>query len=106
MASLVDSGYLMLLGSKNSQILVVGQGKTAMAKQTEKLVILEPGATVFIGKHLIRSSMAPTDDEHGVTDSRKLFINNEATSSLLFLDGVKVIGTGSPSKLEWGKWIG
>lgn len=105
MTSLVGNGYLMQMGNKKSQILVVGEGKTASAYPTEKLVILEPGAKVTIGKDVICSGIEPVDNEENIVDGRKLFINNEETSPMLSHDGIRIIGTGSPSKLEWKRWL-
>lgn len=105
-SSLVDKGYLVRLGNKNTQILIVGQGKTSTITHNEKLVILEPGATAIIGKHTIQAGTDPLGYEHGIIDARKLLIDNEENPPAYLLEDIQIIGTGSPSKIDWGKWLG
>ncbi len=103
--SLADSGFPMVRGSRECKIVVVDENRTVRVKPSHRLVLAGPGATVDINDQRIEIDSRPLGTKSGVVDARTLIVDG-------FYDGVAhrfgptmIIGTGSPSKQDWGKWL-
>lgn len=106
MTSLVDAGYNYTMGTTQTIMLVIGAGRNAQVNTSEKLVLLEPMATVRIGQHVVQACLEPRGELNDITDSRELTLDGASQGvSTLQVDGIRVIGTGSPAKLNWSLWL-
>ncbi len=105
MTSLVDSGYHFRLGDTNARMLVVGSGKSAVRSSTETLVILEPGASVRIDSCVVYAKNIPIGNQDGIADCRNLVFNDREVGPKIQIGDVIVVGTGSPSKVNWKRWL-
>ncbi len=98
--SLNDAGFNWRLGTSKTRLLAIGAGRSA-TRQDEELIILEPGAVVKIGTHIVRAGTIPLAVVNGILDARTLDVDGVITATGTIIDGALVIATGSPSKLEW-----
>ncbi len=103
--SLADTGYTYLRGTKNCKALIVDSGKSTRVRDGEKIVIGLPGATIKIRNHIVTVSDLPVGNLEGITDARNLLVDLKVGRPIIRLGDVTVIGTGSPAKLEWSKWL-
>lgn len=105
MTSLVDNGFNFRRGDIDARVLVVGTGQFAVAKSTEVLVILEPEASVKIEDCVIRADKKPIGTQHEIIDCRNLLVDDCENGVKIVIDNTTVVGTGSPAKMNWKKWI-
>ncbi len=94
---LQQQGANVIFGNSNTRLLVIGEGYSATIK-TEKIVLLEPGATVKINNTNYRADTIPLGTKNGVIDARNLIIEDEKTSScILHIGDITLIATGTPT---------
>jgi hypothetical protein len=90
-------------GEKGTKVLIVEQGKAASVNN-ERLVIAEPNSEVRIGSHLIKTDDLPLGFVDDIPDSRYLLLDGKNQGTKVVVDGVTVIGTGSPSLVPRELW--
>jgi hypothetical protein len=103
--SLADNGFCFVKGDSQCTVLIVGEGKSVTAKASETLVILMPGARLKIGDDFITVDSMPLGDISDVVDARALIVNGTMQSFVIKINKCNVIGTGSPAKQNWKKWL-
>lgn len=98
MGALSDGGIAAIRGDNGAAMLVVAEGLTCRRKE-EAVVILEPGSRVTIGPAVVSADEIPLGTVADVVDARHLIIDGQSSSSVdQVVNGVRVVGTGSPSK--------
>jgi hypothetical protein len=70
----------------------------------EKLVVAEPKAVVRIGSHLIEVDDLPLGFVDRIADSRNLILDGKNVGPTVTVDGVTVVGTGSPTLVPRELW--
>lgn len=105
LASLTDSGFYFLKGNTAAQLLIVGQGNSTIVMPSEKLIVLEPDATVYLNTHKVKADKLPLGQKSNVTDSRMVYVDDNPVDITVEIDGHIIIGSGSPAKTEWKKWL-
>lgn len=94
---LQQQGINAVFGNRNTTILVVGGNYSTRIKD-EKIVVLEPGASVSIGGAIYAADVLPLGNSDGVVDARYIVKNkNNTNRSKLDINGVRIIATGTPS---------
>ncbi len=102
--TLQKEGYNVLFGDKAARILVVGSCQTATA-ESERLVILEPGAKVFINSCEYAADQEPAGTQQTIVDARLLQKNGELLGSPVVKENsTTIIGSGSPTLLNPSFW--
>ncbi|MBI4025672.1 MAG: hypothetical protein HY360_11880 [Verrucomicrobia bacterium] len=99
--SLVDAGQVMVRGDKHCRLLIVGDGRSETVRPGERLVLASPDSTIRVGRKSFHVDDLPLGDVDGVVDARTV----SGHGCVTVVDGVTIIGTGSPSKQEWTKWL-
>lgn len=103
--SLSDAGYPMLRGTSGCHILVVDENSKALVKASETFILAGPGSTVSIPSCKIKVSDIPLGNVDDVVDARELLIDGKVVGPIYSIHGITIIGTGSPAKQEWKKWL-
>jgi hypothetical protein len=103
--SLADAGMVMTRGSSDCRLLVVDEGRSAKAAPAEHLVLAAPGASVSSGQATIRVDDLPLGDVDGIIDARRLIVNGVIVGAVYKEGGRTIIGTGSPARQDWAKWL-
>lgn len=97
-------GYNVLFGNKEARILVVGSYQTASAED-ERLIILEPGAKVYINSCLYEAGNLPAGIQQGIVDARLLKKNGiPLDCPVIKENSMTIIGSGSPALLNLDFW--
>jgi len=103
--SLADAGLVMTRGNSDCRLLVVDEGRSAKAATSEQLVLAAPGASVSSGQATIRVDDLPLGDVDGIIDARRLIVNGVIVGVVYREGGRTIIGTGSPARQDWAKWL-
>lgn len=98
--SMQDQGINAIFGSKNTSVLVVSTGNSAKWKN-EKLIILEPMSKVKIGDKVYKSGSLELGFNNSIIDARDISVNGESLGPLVNTNGIKIIATGSPSRVDF-----
>lgn len=99
-----ESNACATRGQKQCRILCVGTGHKAKWAG-EQLVILEPLAECRIGATAIRCSNVPLGNLPDVANAMELHVGSASYRGRAEIDGVIVIGSGSPAKQDVLKWL-
>jgi hypothetical protein len=105
MRSLADAGFTYARGTDNCTMLVVDEGKKATPKPTEHVVIGCTQATILLDDNIIRIGDIPLGDSDDVVDARNVIVNGKAQGAHIKIKDTIVLGTGSPAKQDWSKWL-
>lgn len=95
-----ENGQNVIFGNKNTTILAIAEGRYATAREEEKLIILEPDASVYIQGIKYTAGNIPQGDAEGIRDART--IDKEGiiiACGRVIVDGVELIATGSPARI-------
>lgn len=96
--ALQESGHNVVFGNKNTNILVIAEGYHASARETEKLIILEPDASVLIQGIKYTAGNIPQGDVEGVRDARTIDREGKIIAyGKASVGEVEIIATGSPA---------
>lgn len=98
------SGYSYVVGNKKAKILVVKSEKQAEWKG-EGMIVAESKAIVHLGNHTIKIGESPLGITNGIIDSRSINIDGDEKGSLYQIKGVTIIGTDSPAKIQWKRFL-
>lgn len=102
--ALADAGIIMWPGSHGCTVLCVGPGRTVRSRG-ERLVFLEPGSTVRIGEEVVRAGEIPLGAVDGIPDARQLARDGVDVGVTAEVQGIRIIGTGSPARQDHEKWL-
>jgi hypothetical protein len=103
--SLVDSGHPSLAGDEACWLVVVAPGETAMIPAGTQVVTAGPGATIHHGKDTYEVGKTPLGNLEGIADARSVALDGQTSTQTVWQSGdLTVIGTSSPSKLDWNRW--
>lgn len=97
-------GYPYIIGNKNAKILVVKNGEKA-AWKGEKLVVAEPNAIIKILGHKVEIGEEPLGCVDGIIDARCIIVDGHAKGVTCEINGIQMIGTGSPAKIQWNRFL-
>lgn len=97
-------GYQYVIGDKNAVILAIKNGESAVWKG-EKLIVAEPNATIKILGHEVCIDESPLGCVDEVIDARNIIVDGNVKGVIFEINGVKIIGTGSPAKIQWSRFI-
>ena len=98
LGALADGEICAVRGDVGVKMLVVAEGFSCVAEK-ETVILLEPGSSVTLGKDVISASDMPLGTVNENVDARHLNLNGKDTGAAEYtIKGVRVIGTGSPSK--------
>jgi hypothetical protein len=103
--SMADEGFSMVPGKRLCKIVAVDANQTVGIDKYAELVLAGPGARISIDHTTIEVDDEPLGVRSGVVDARKLIVNGSAKGVICRLGRLTVIGTGSPSKQDWKKWL-
>lgn len=98
------NGFPFITGNKNAKILVVKRGERAKWKG-ETLIVAEPNAKIEIMGHDVEIDDVPLGIKDGVIDGRSIIIDDSAVSAICKINGVTLVGTGSPAILQWKRFV-
>lgn len=98
------NGYPFITGNKNAKILVVKRGEKAKWKG-ESLIVAEPDAKIGIMGHNIKIDDMPLGMKGGIIDGRNIIVDDSAVGVICEINGVTIVGTGSPAKLQWKRFV-
>ena len=101
--SLQDEGVNAIIGNNQSKALVVEEGYSGRVNG-EELVIAEPRATILVGSHKIFVLEEPQGSVDAIPDARKLLIDGKSAGVKAVVDGVTIVGTGSPALIPSELW--
>lgn len=105
MRSLVDAGFPYVRGTTDCTLLVVDGNQKAKVKSTERVVIGCDKAAILLGDNTIRIGEIPLGDINDVVDARNIIVNGKTQGANIRINDTIVIGTGSPAKQGWSKWL-
>ena len=97
--SMVEAGLTVRSGSCGALVLVVDHGTADW--RGEELIVLLPGSRARIGDTVVACGTVPFGEANGITDARELQWTHQTVVGVCLIDGVKVIGTGSPGRVNW-----
>lgn len=98
---LQERGRNVVFGDKETELLVVAAGHSASVLATEKVVILEPGASVRLGGEEYKAADVPMGDVNGIIDSRVIMKRGlPCATGIMEVNGIKIMATGSPARLK------
>lgn len=100
---LQDDGINAVFGNKGAKALVVEEGYSGKVVD-EKLVIGEPRTTVLIGSHKVQILDEPQGVVDTIPDARKLLVDGKLSGVREVIDGVTIVGTGSPALTPLEIW--
>ncbi len=100
---LQDEGVNAIIGNNQSKVMVVAEGYSGRVNG-EALVIAEPRATILVGSHKIFVLEEPQGSVDTIPDARKLLIDGQPAGVKAVVDGVTVVGTGSPALTPSELW--
>ena len=103
--TVIDSGFPYTLGNDGTVLLIVGPGKKTCVKSTEKVVVACEGATIFLNDHTVKIDTIPLGNIKNIIDARRVFVDGLDSGAWTTIDGVIVLGTGSPARQDWRKWL-
>ncbi|MEP7317098.1 MAG: hypothetical protein ABI921_00095, partial [Panacibacter sp.] len=63
------------------------------------------GASVIVNGHKIAARENPLGEVDGIPDARELSLDGKSGPAQIEVDGVKIIGTGSPAQLPKELWL-
>lgn len=101
---LQDDGINATIGDKRAKAIVIEEGYSANIGG-EKLVIAEPRSTAKIGSHTIQVQDVPLGVVDSIPDARNLIIDGRPSGAKSVVDGVTIIGTGSPALTPSDLWF-
>lgn len=97
-------GYQYVTGDKNAIILAIKNGEGAVWKG-ERLIVAEPNTTIEILGHEVNIDESPLGYVDGIIDARNITVDDNVKGAIYEMNGVKIIGTGSPAKIQWSRFI-
>lgn len=100
---LQDEGVNAIFGNNQTKTMVVAEGYSGRVN-SEVLVIAEPRAKVLVGSHKILVLEEPQGLVDTIPDARKLLIDGQSAGVKAVVDGVTVVGTGSPALTPSELW--
>lgn len=94
-------GSPVLFTRSQASVLAVGTGHTAKL-ESEKLVILEANAGVYVKGKLYKAGTIPLGVVDDIVDARDIFdgAGHKVATAAIEVDGVLIIATGSPSSQD------
>ena len=98
------SGYPYVVGNQKNKILVVKSGKQAQWKG-ESIIVAESKAIIHFENRTIKIGESPLGITNGIIDSRSINIDGNEKGSLYRIKGVTIIGTDSPAKIQWKRFL-
>lgn len=104
LGALNDGGICAVRGDLDAKMLVVAEGLSCSARN-ESVILLEPGASVKIGRDFVSANDVPLGAKDETVDARHLIINGKNIGQAeCSVAGIRVIGTGSPAKNVFRLW--
>ena len=101
---LQGQGHNVFFGEKNGVYLVIAGGYHAV-RETERVVILEPGASVTINGKTVHANTIPLGSTDGVEDARNISVGDTTYGPHAIIDGIEIIASGSPGKLNYNELL-
>lgn len=101
--SLAEHGFCVRRGARGATLLVVAEGSAEL--DHEHVVVLLPGASVIIGDEVLECRTDPLGESNGIPDARTIEWNHQRIAGVASVQGVLVIGTGSPARLDWTRLL-
>jgi len=105
MRSLVDAGYSYLKGDTDAKVLIIGPGRSARVQPSEKIVLASSNSKIFVEDDLVIVDGQPLGSVDGITDARTLLINGRKVGVSTHIGDLTIIGTDSPAKQNWARWL-
>jgi hypothetical protein len=99
-----ESGTCAIRGEKQCRILCVGSGVKARWAG-EKVIILEPGAACRINASVVTCDNVPLGSLPDVPNAMQLRVGTTSYRGKAEIDGVVVLGSGSPAKQDAQRWL-
>lgn len=100
-----EQGLHFTLGNRHTTVLVIADGYSATAAK-EKLIILEPGASVIIDSKKYEADSIPLGTADNIVDARNIFCEGRRLGPVANLPkGMVIIATGSPALLNIKNYI-
>jgi hypothetical protein len=103
--SLADAGFSCIKGSENCNVLVIGEKKVVKPQKTERLILACSGSTINFGEQKIWVGEIPLGTIDGIVDARNLSVSGVMQGPILKIGEATVIGTDSPAKQDWTRWL-
>lgn len=103
--SLADAGFSCIKGGKNCNVLVIGEKKIVAPQKTERVILACSGSTINLGEQKIGVGEIPLGMIDGIVDARNLSVSGVMQGPILKIGEVTVIGTDSPAKQDWKRWL-
>ena len=103
--SLVDAGFQFLPGNRDTRVVIVAPGRKTTVRPGETLVVASSGSLIDIGGTSIRVGDLPLGVQEEVIDARNLIVNGRPVGVSTRIGDVTVVGTDSPAKVQWSKWL-
>lgn len=95
-----EAGHNVMIGNRNTRILVISEGFSATAGEKEKLIILEPDACVNICGIKYSAGNIPQGDVNGVRDARVINKGEQFCAyGRVKIGDIELIATGSPARI-------
>lgn len=95
-----ENGQNVIFGNKSTKILAISEGYHATVREEEKLIILEPDASVYIQGIKYTAGNIPQGDVEGIRDARTIDKEGRIIAcGRASVDGVEIIATGSPARI-------
>ena len=105
MRSLIDAGYPYLPGTTDARILIVGPGRSTRVQSSEKIVFVSSGSTIAIDEHVLTVDQIPLGTVDGIVDARVLYLDGVEAGVTTTVSNVVFVGTDSPAKQDWTRWL-
>lgn len=99
-----NAGFEYVIGVSDAKILVVKEGHKAKWKG-EKLIVAEPNSIIELKNHKIAIEEMPMGVKNEIIDSRRINMDNDVFEGICKIDSITIIGTGSPAKIQWKRFI-
>lgn len=102
--ALVDQGIkLNSVETEDTAVLVLAAGKSTNS-DNEKLIVAEPESRIFLHNHIISVNEVPLGMQDGIPDARNISVDGVIKGVRIDVDGIQIIGTGSPAQLPKEIW--
>lgn len=99
--ALQDQGHNVRFGDINTELLVVAGGSSSRWRG-EKIIILEPNASVWVGNECYAADTIPQGCLENILDARKILCNGkELKTAKITMKQVTIIATGTPAALKF-----
>lgn len=103
--SMIESGHPVTETSKLPIIVVVSEGKSYKLQGSERLVIAASNSEIITPKGSFKVDDVPQGLAEDIVDSRLIKGPAGKDATIHKLDNLTILGTNSPAKQNWNKWL-